>query len=363
MYRYLKLLLIIIVCSRRKDNFNNSFHNYFLNYKRIGYTEFLNFIDEGENLRVDLNNLEALKRTRKKVDDWLVRSKLFITSIFILDKCLGLVTILDKLDPKKLKVNFFEDSSEKFLIDLYNESEGFPVETEMGTTIVLMLKQSDWFKEATKCLESKKFSIKIAKKVLCNSSSIFTKEFIINSNQSDVEQEYLSKISSKQTYLYDEILIIYDKFNNIMSKFHEYKLGLKSEFDDIEEIIHQMELNNNCDELLEIIQRYEDWKNIVKLAINDPKNVNPETFNEFKNQANSFPFKTTFLENFKRISLNQNNSKDNALNSKVYLTLFKDDNNLKKKKNEKEYFAEKDFTEDSEKDNNSIIKINLEHNQ
>ncbi len=248
-------------------------------------------------------------------------------------------------------------------MDLYNESEGYPVETELSTTIILMLKQSDWFKEATKCLESKKFSIKIAKKVLCNSSSIFSKGYILNSHQSEIEQEYLTKVSVKQSYIYDEILAIYEKFNVIMTKFNEKKLGLKSDFDDIEEIIHQVELsdhNNNCDELLAIIQKYEDWKNIVKLAINDAKNVSTEVFNEFRSQAASFPFKTSFLENFRRISENQNHSKD--YNPKVYQTLIKEDGSLKRRKFDKEMIVDKDFiaNDDSEKDNSSIIKISLD---
>jgi len=280
-------------------------------------------------------------------------------------------------------------------MDLYNESESYPVENEMSSTIILMLKQCDWFKEATKCLESKKFSIKIAKKVLCNSSGIFCKEFIVNSNQSDVEQEYFIKISIRQSYLYDEILIIYEKFNNIMTKFNEYKLGLKSDFDDIEEIIHQVEYNNNCDELLELIQRYEDWKNIVKLAVNDAKNVSVEVFNEYRNQANTFPFKTTFLENFKKVSGGLNNQQKDY-NPKLYLNLIKDEKNetggIKRKKFDKELNIDfRDFrdlkdlkdmkdskdlkefkdlkdlkdikefnNDDSEKDSNSIIKIALE---
>ena len=266
-------------------------------------------------------------------------------------------------------------------MDLYNESEGYQVETEMSNTLILMLKQSDWFKEATKCLESKKFSIKIAKKVLCNSSSIFSKEYIVNEKQSEIEQEYFMKISLKQSYLYDEILLIYDKFNNIMSKFNEYKLGLKSDFDDIEEIIHQVELNNNCDEILELIQKYEDWKNIVKLAINDSKNVSQEIFTDLQKEANTFPFRTIFLENFKKILLtqNQNLSQSQNLqkdyNQKGYLNMSKEvkeskEDKLIRKNNESQYHKQSsnpiDYSmshisqEDSEKDNASMIKISLD---
>jgi len=197
--------------------------------------------------------------------------------------------------------------------------------------------------------------------VLCNSSSIFTKEYTLNNSQSEIEQEYIHKVSSKEASLYNEILAIYDKFNIFMGKYQELKPNFKSEIDDIEEIIHQIEASDDLEDIMEEIRKYENWKNIFKVALNDPTHVSNEVFADLLLKSSEFSFKTTFLENFRKTA--QNSQKE--YNIKMYSGLIKEESSKSKKKLElpKDIYIERDINEDSEKDSSSIIKISIRPNK
>jgi len=76
----------------------------------------------------------------------------------------------------RMKSFLLSEELEKQIMDLYLESEGFPIDMRVGYNLILILKYQDWFKDAYKCMETKKYSEKLNKKVLTNYKATFEKK-------------------------------------------------------------------------------------------------------------------------------------------------------------------------------------------
>lgn len=286
---------LCVACSRRKDIFSQAHHYDFFSMKRISYEKFYDFFDEGMGLPVIFDELPALKILNEKITEWINNYDLLLLQI---------ITFVHKL-PANNPYKILDDTIEKNLLDLYQESEGFPVDLEGATNIIIVLKHYDWFKVAYKCLENKKISEKNYKKIVCSSYSIFNKEAItINT---PVETIYFNLIIDKGLRLLSSISCNFDKFSSIFSELKgKYD---KKYLDVVEELIHQYENAPQSDKLKnkEIIvnecEKYIKWENNLRIAFSSPSSFE-ENFNQFLEEAKTFNFKSAFLEKFRRISQN-----------------------------------------------------------
>lgn len=190
---------------------------------------------------------------------------------------------------------------EKKLMDMYLESEAFPVELDSAFFIILILKHSDWFKDAYKCIENKKFSEKLNKKVLCTFHSQFNKENVAITNQ--LESQYFTSVSDKAEKLYEDISFNYEKYSSIINilKIKNDKKNLEV----IDEIIPQVLLEpiDHNESVVETISQYERWqKEVYGILYSD--DLTEEKFEAMIEPSKIFNFKTSFLEKFRMISKN-----------------------------------------------------------
>jgi hypothetical protein len=286
---------LCVACSRRKDIFSQAHHHEFFNLKRISYEKFYEFFDEGMGLPVIFDELPALKIVHEKILVWINNYETLLHEI------ISFVSKLPANNPYKI----FDDAIEKSLLDLYQESEGFPVDLEGATNIIIILKHYDWFKVACKCLENKKISEKNYKKIVCSSYSIFNREAITITTP--MESNYFNLIIDKGLRLLSAISGNFDKFSSIFSELKgKYD---KKYLDVVEELIHQYENAPQSDKLKnkEIIinecEKYIKWENNMRLAFNSPSSFE-ENFNRLLEEAKTFNFKSALLEKFRRISQN-----------------------------------------------------------
>lgn len=211
----------------------------------------------------------------------------------------------------KLKAGIVDENLEKNITNLYLESESYPVETEMSYTLILVLKHHDWFRECSKSLEKKKFSMKNSKKVLANSLSLFQRDNLLLSDHTDVEREYINKSCKEGRKYHEEILEIYEKFENFVNKIEDIKT--ENNVEEIEEIVKQIDLydtpSKKIEQITEEIKKYENWKELTKTSIVKP-NITIEHLSLLNSQGKLFPFRTNFIEKFN--SIVQNYRKENT---------------------------------------------------
>ena len=107
---------------------------------------------------------------------------------------------------KEGKIFLNEDFDKKLRV-LYLESEGFCVEIPSSYNTVVILRQSDWFKEINNLsLKNNKIS-KNEKKLLTNSYSLFDLEFKNQVLVLDIEKEYFTFIYEKAAKILSEMKI------------------------------------------------------------------------------------------------------------------------------------------------------------
>lgn len=181
-----------LCCSRRKDCTNTQYHSAFYSQKRAGYDELLEFISEGEKYMAIFPQMEALYNIKNKAASWIERYNQALEQI---------------VNHYMEGEHFLNDTLDKLLTSLYLESEGFCVEIKNQDNIILILKQSDWFKEAFKCIEGKKNSEKNLKKLLTNTYTLFNYDFI--SIYNDIEKKYFDFIVQKGNRTLLDLTLIY----------------------------------------------------------------------------------------------------------------------------------------------------------
>jgi len=214
---------------------------------------------------------------------------------------------------------------EKVVSNLYLESEGYPVEVELSYTLILVLKHHDWFKECSKSLDKKKFSIKNSKKVLGNSISLFQKDNLVLPEHFNIEREYIDKACKEGKRCYLEILEIYDKYENFVNKIEDIKS--ENNIEEIEEIVKQIDLYDipakRIEQITDEIKKYENWKELTKTTI-AKSNMTVEHLSLLNSQGKLFPFRTNFLDKFNTIV--QNYKKENT---EYYLYILNENKNGK----------------------------------
>ena len=223
---------LCLACSLRKDSINTQYHLDFFNYKRIEYPKFLKFLEEYELITPELPEYEILLNIKAKMEIWTKNYKQLLIEITEFSKnnmilltnqiiscksfsnsnisdfnylinsnnngylsndnnenssnlprnitnnvnkinSLNCMNVINNQTNVKIKNFVVNDTLEKRIIDLYLESEGFPVDNLVAKNLIVILKYHDWFKDSFKCVESKKFSEKINKKVISNYQSTF----------------------------------------------------------------------------------------------------------------------------------------------------------------------------------------------
>ncbi len=209
--------------------------------------------------------------------------------------------------------------------NLYLESEGYPVEVELSYTLILVLKHHDWFKECSKSLDKKKFSMKNSKKVLGNSISLFQKENLLSPEHFNIEREYIEKACIEGNRCHMEIFEIYEKYDNFVNRIEDIKSENNTE--EIEEIVKQIDLydlpSKKIEQITEEIKKYENWKELTKTTIAKP-NIALELLSLLNSQGKLFPFRTNFLDKFNTIV--QNYKKENT---EYYLYILNENKNGK----------------------------------
>jgi hypothetical protein len=175
------------------------------------------------------------------------------------------------------------------------------VEIEPAHNIVIILKQYDWFRDAYKCLESKKFSEKLNKKLILSAYYLFNLNEIKNLSR-EIEKNYFSTIIDKGIKLLKEISKIYEKKVTIFTRFRA-KFDKKS-IENLEDIIAQIDPQNSMSiqDLIEQIVDYVSWVDSVENILMR-ENFNENLFEGLVNKAKSFSFKSELLDRFKRIIL------------------------------------------------------------
>ena len=177
---------ICLCCCRRKGNYNVNYNNYFFKEKRISYNELIELIKEGQNLGFIFWQMNILLYIKEQCDKWIERYSKVLENIINYYKE-GKIYLSEEFD-KKLRI-------------LYLESEGFCVEIPYSYNTIIVLRQSDWFKEIHNL--SFRNNKKNEKKLLTNSYSLFNLEF---KNQIlDIEKEYFKFVYEKGAKILSEI--------------------------------------------------------------------------------------------------------------------------------------------------------------
>jgi hypothetical protein len=218
----------------------------------------------------------------------------------------------------KAKSFIFDDRLEKNLVDLYLESESFPIEVENYLNTILILKHQDWLKDAFKCVENKKFSEKLNRKVLSHFYSLFNKEnYFINC---EGDNSYFNNISAKANELFIKISDIYEANLTIVNLYKS-----KDKEIPVENILN----NNDTQFILDEMNQYNSWVENLDSSMN-AETMTDELFKSFVERAKTFKFKTSFLEKFKLISNSFSVDKID-----YYRLMLFDKNNSDNKKKEK----------------------------
>ena len=177
---------ICLCCCRRKGNYNVKYNNYFFKENRISYNELIELIKEGQNLGFIFWQMNILLYIKEQCDKWIERYSKVLENIINYYKE-GKIYLSEEFD-KKLRI-------------LYLESEGFCVEIPYSYNTIIVLRQSDWFKEIHNL--SFRNNKKNEKKLLTNSYSLFNLEF---KNQIlDIEKEYFKFVYEKGAKILSEI--------------------------------------------------------------------------------------------------------------------------------------------------------------
>ena len=190
---------LCICCSKRKDS-TASYNYEFDSMKRRSYEFLIDFIAEGESIMATFPQMEALYIIKQKAEYWKEKY---------------IKTLSEVLSYYKSGKNCLNDTLDTALTTLYLESQGFCVEIKNESNIMLILKQSDWFKETYKCIDGKKNSEKNLKKLLSSSYCLFDWKFITTYN--DIEKQYFDVIVPKGVRALIELGLINQKSGNNIS--------------------------------------------------------------------------------------------------------------------------------------------------
>lgn len=258
---------ICLACSRRKDILTVNYHGDFINYKRVNYKKFLEFMDQCKSINAYLYEYGLLCSLKQKMEKWQGEYHILIKDLFEFSNQ-NLLALYNKNVPQnnlnkvleninnnmnisesnnqdlnsnlnltiykmnnlemsehivinipytgvistKNKCYIIDDILEKRVIDLYLESEGFQVENENNYNLIIVLKYNDWFKEAFKCLEAKKYSEKLNKKSINSYENINKLQFI---KIYEEDQIFYDMISTIAEVIYKKLVITYSSMNSI----------------------------------------------------------------------------------------------------------------------------------------------------
>jgi hypothetical protein len=272
---------LCLACTRRKDITSTFYHLEFFNNKRINLERFLLFIREGEDIPITFAEMESLHQYSDKIANWKLKYQATIKEI------LKFIALHLNVENTKSKFYIADERLEKSLVDLYLESEGFPVEIENFLNMIVILKHQDWLRDALKCVENKKFSEKLNRKVLSQYYTLFTKDnFIISCEEDNI---YYNTIFLKANELFTKIAEIYETNLTIVNVYKSKDKEVKEASDSSTQFI------------LEEMKIYNTWVDSLNSSLTTD-GMTDELFASFVERAKMFKFKTSFLEKFKLIS-------------------------------------------------------------
>ena len=237
-------------CKKRYDKININFSNDFFNSKRPSIEEFLFFIQEGMALPVEFEEIDIILDWNNKYENWYER----------FEKLMNEYT-------RKFIIPFNESSQiwfrleeeiQKDFINLFTESEGYPMVISSAIFSVIVLKHYDWFTNSKKCFEIKKPMDKHIRKLFQSFERLFNWN-TDNCKLSENEKNYLDKISEKANILNkkheNRILLI--NHVNVLSK----KPSFVNHYRDFENIIDQYDYSKDI--TLEQLNNYVLFKNSI----------------------------------------------------------------------------------------------------
>ncbi len=400
-------------CSKRKDVSTTIYHGEFLNNKRVEYSKFLEYLSEYQYILPKITEYDMLMEIKVKMENWMLQYNKTLNQVFEfgkanllwilpyienfesiinsessknknkskkdldlnnIDNCLknkekacaflenennnsnekynlNLVNNQNCSSNSKNKSFLLNESLEKKLIDLYLESEGFPVDNLVSSNLILILKIQDWFKEAYKTFESKKYSEKLNKKIITNYKTIF--EMSHKYTETQEEKQLFNLVYFVAENIYTKIYQKYiDLINSIDQKNNKEKIEIINQLDllfEKNENLKSYDENQKNEFIKNQLNIYFRLKNNMQSIINEDLNL--EGFKDIYEKMKNLFFKTNFTEKLKSVYKHFNPGR-----YEYYLTYLFEDDEKKIKKREK--------SEKLEKKNkiNSNNNFNLEKN-
>ena len=162
--------------------------------KRISLSQLEELIDHGRKLPVELIELEMLENELSKFKDWESRFLSFFEEVMhVLEHC--------KLN------DFSEDISfENKAVSLFLESEGLFINVEIADNLIFLLNHIDWFREATKHLETKKKERRKPKHILAQFNYLFSETKLMPKVIKGVTERYFEIVSKIASEIEKEIV-------------------------------------------------------------------------------------------------------------------------------------------------------------
>jgi hypothetical protein len=278
---------ICVCCSRRKDIFTNSYNLDILNYKRISKSRLVEIMLEGSEIATSLDEMKILEICYEQITIWHRNYETSLNDLLEYEK--GRSGLFSELD----------ETFEKTLINLYQESEGFMVDLDEATNIITILKQFDFFKQAHKLFELKKVTEKGFKKLVCHAYSIFNINFL--SMNSEIENSFFSFMCKKGLQALTEITKLYEKSAlDIYSDFkNKYE---KRYYEVIDELLSRYDpVNDNKQDVKDLveeeIEKLKVWENNIDNILTS-KNFNEKLANDLYEKSKDFNFKFGLVANY-----------------------------------------------------------------
>jgi len=379
---------LCLACAKRKDISISNYHGEFLNYRRVEYSKFLDFISEYDFVLPKIYEYEVLLDVKSKMVCWMEKYKQLLKELLhffkknliiqnindiesvneeiireencnnleqqndtekfkfrindfekytnnnenfglkknkkeyknnCIKKCKHqqfnlenqlqyddhtLLNDFPSVSPYKLKTLLLNDCFEKRIINMYLESEGFPIDNVVAENLILILKFQDWFKDTFKCMEAKKYSEKLNKKVVTSFKSIF--EMIGKNIELEEEKELFDFIFPFAENIYSNIYNIYMEYIDCQDqKFYKDKKDIINQLHlmfQINENLKDFNGKRKSEFIKNQINLYFKLKNDLKKHLKE--NLTFEGFNEIYNEITKLNFKNEFIEKLKCIYKN-----------------------------------------------------------
>jgi hypothetical protein len=227
-----------------------------------------------------------------------------------------------------LKKNLILDENiEKKIYSLFFQAEGFTIDNECSENLIYILRYSDWFKEAFKCIEYKKFSENNTKKLFSSFQFVFKFNKLNYLNENDKLFFEITEFISQN--LIEKLL---RKYSFLISNFNKIDKSLLEIFEDFSIKLNENKKYSNLNEdekyfLFKIqTEKYINWKNGLREVFE--RELDIVKLNKYIEESYTFIIKYDLIDKFLKICKNFNK---NSIEDYRQILFEDDDKNLTKK--------------------------------